>query len=210
MSVTKFILERAMDMVKVASDDPTRLNITGVYIVAKENKVTLTATDGCMLLTREFAGNWPDGEYTLRREELPALKALLKESKHIQEIECAITADKGLLLGSFAVKVTLAAMSDQYPDYKRVIPSYEQPCAIAFDAEFLAAIAKCLQDGDRRHQSRVIIEFDPKDPDRPVLVHGFNPDTAGVGVIMPLHCDRAKTISGSLRARLEENTEEVA
>lgn len=185
--LTKNILETALKFIPIASTDQTRFNICGVNIKAVGDKITLTATNGHMLVTREIAGKIPAGEYMIFTDDAPMLKLILKESKHISELECSVLPDKGLLIGTFGSKMTIKTMKDagQYPDYKQIIPTERGVNKIAFDARYIIALAVALKDlDDRREQFFCTVEF--KDHTTPMFVSAKGEHTeTTTAVLMP-------------------------
>lgn len=187
--ITKYLLERAIDMLPIASDDVTRFHLCGVYIVSAGGKVTLTATDGYMLLTREYSDQkCPEGKFMLKKEHLPALKSLLKEFKHTEEFDVDADLCSGLSIGpkGFA-RGFIPVMEGQYPDYMQVIPKpYADQVAITLNAEYILALAKALTDGEKRAKPTVRIVFDPSDSCKPALIQREGKD-GFTAVCMPIH-----------------------
>lgn len=190
--ITKEILERVLEMVPIASDDATRYTIMGVYIVSNNGTVTLTATNGHMLITREMSGQCPNGKYMLFRDEVPALKLVLKECKSDEEIAADIDSSGGLIIGK-QTKGRISKMGLEYPDYKRVIPTLAEEVAITFNADYLIALAKVLREGEKRGCSEVRLVFNPSNPKGAILVE--RADKNITGVLMPIGDRKSESIA---------------
>lgn len=178
--IKKRILERLIALSPMASDDPNRYNISRVRIKSNDQAVTLTATNGHMLITEDHeAGSCPHGEYMFHEDDIPVTKLILKECKHIEEIECSIDQNQNLFLG-VSTKVRIAKLDQKYPDYKHVIPAeIKNKVAIAFNASYLYDLMTALA---FKKSPFVWIEFDAAHPRSPMLVHGIEKSTA---VLMP-------------------------
>ncbi len=150
--ITRNLLERALDLLTIASDDAHRPHLCGVLITCTERigeatpKVVMVATDGHKLAERTFYVRMPLGKYFLRHDAKAALKLVLKETKSMAEIPADISSDGGLLVG-LTTKALIEKNTGDYPDYEYVIPKHTNPVAITLNAEYLLALAKVLQDG---------------------------------------------------------------
>lgn len=197
--ISKRLLERAMDMVPISSDDAARYSMGGVLIVSDGKRVVLTATDGHRLIEREIPGECPQGRFMLYRDNVPALKVVLKEQfKGIEAIDCAIDMHGGLLIGSdIGSKARIPKYDLEYPDYKSVIPSFAQgqSVSIAFDAEYLLEMAKVFRDGEKRRNPMVRIEFNPSNPSSAIKVYATGGEIGGIGVLMPCRDPDAKRVA---------------
>lgn len=176
--ISKIVLERALEMIPISSDDATRYHMCGVYVEAVKEVVTLAATDGHMLLTKDIPAKCPAGKFLIHRDEVAALKLVLKECKYMEEIECTVTPEGGLLLGlNIKAKISKAT---NYPDYKTVIPKEKGSVTIGLNAEYLLALAKGLHEGGKMRN--VSLTFNPEKPCDPLFV-GLGTGTA---VLMPV------------------------
>lgn len=203
--ITNTVLERAIEMLPIASTDATRWHMCGVYIVSKDGKVTLTACDGHMLLTRELAEvKCPEGEYMLRKDAVASIKALFKVNKYADEFKCSITSDKSLVMSLGGVMATIPKMEGAYPDYSRVIPApYEDRVAITLNAEYILAIADALREGNKRAAPTVRIVFDPTNPERPALIEKEGKSDFRA-VIMPVRDAGTKIIADARKEAAEQ------
>lgn len=196
--ISKILIERAIDMVPIASDDVTRFNITGVHILAKDGNVTLTATNGHMLMTREMPGvQCPDGIFMLRKDKVKFLKALIKDNKYRDEFPCIVDNTGALLIGDASVGsiAVIDKMDGEYPDIAHVIPKQYPNCAaITLNAEYLLALADALRDGEKRRSMEARIVFDPADPGKPILVQCKNAEGI-TAVLMPIRDDGTKAMA---------------
>lgn len=180
--ITKELLKTIVAMMPIASDDPTRYHIQCVLIESTADGVTLTATNGHMLVTRDFkSGCCPHGTYSVYREDLAVLKHIVKECRHMSEIDAAVI-DGGLLVGTF-VKMTFKKHT-YYPPYRQVIPTHAEGVTrrIAFNAEYLLAICEALAREGYGKAPNVTLEFDPEQPLKAIKVTRNN---SGLGILMP-------------------------
>ncbi len=190
MKISIDVLNAAMSMISVASNDPTRYTIMGVRIVATKDVVTLKATDGSMGMIRTFTGvDFPQGEYVLHKDQITALKRILKEAKGADTLDGDLIGKDlriGLGLGS---QIVLEGPTSEYAPLEQVIPkAVDNAVSIAFDADKLAALADALRN---TKSAFVRIEFNAHNPTAPMLVYGPN----GVAVLMPCRDDVAKAIA---------------
>lgn len=208
--ISKQLLVEAISMLPVSSKDPTRINICGVLIRAKKDKVTLVATDGRMLFERTTKGPCPDGEFMLDLDAVKVLKCIFKEVKHADEIPATVNDRGDMFVGlEFGAKVSIPKLQGDYPKYETVIPEYVAgtTVGITLNAEYLLAIAEAFKAGEKRGSLGITLEFDPTSPLKPCLVHGCD---GAVGVVMPIRADKSKSISDAYKARLEANNKGAA
>lgn len=208
--INKNLLERIVDMSAIAADDATRYTIQGVLIestsVKKKNVVKLVATDGHMLMERIFeydAPACPLGKFFMFQDEVKAVKLVLKECKTLDEIPADIAATGALLIG-LTSKAHISKLEHEYPDYKHIVPAQPvEAVAITINAEYLLALAKVLQNGEKRASLGIRIVFDPSKPTGAVLIQNESED-AFRAVVMPVRDSGTKRISAAHVERIEE------
>lgn len=184
--ISKELLSRATDMLKVAGDDATRWHLCGVAIYAPAGDlVRLAATNGHVLVTRAIKAKCPQGEFFLRHDSAQVLKLILAEHKYVEEIDAAIDMNGGLFIGSDRGAKARLEKLETYPEYAQVIPTHAHPVAITLNAEYLLAVAEILKDGNKRATPHLRLVFDPLKPTSPVLLQreGLDDVTA---VVMPV------------------------
>lgn len=195
--ISRKVLETALNMLPVASDDPTRPHISGVSIVSDDaGRVTLAATNGHMVMERvvDAEKQCPTGKYFLHRDDAAQVKLLLKTHKYFQEFDAVVNTRGGLMIGPAGMNgAVIPKQDDDYPNYKAVIPSYAEgsTVAVCLNAEYLLAIAEAYK-ASKKSDPHITLEFDPSKKHSAVLVHGA-PDS--IAVVMPVRNAKATAIN---------------
>lgn len=161
------VLKAIVQAFNCASEDETRYHLCAVLVTAKTNPstVVIEATDGHVLSRVEIADDFAldIGEHRLlvMRDQLPALKIILKSHKRIPVPASWINGR--LVIGVQEVsgcQVEIKTDKEhglKYPDLNQLWPKQERKWRIGIDPELLTALHKAMQDGNG-HTKNVIIE----------------------------------------------------
>lgn len=213
-TVQKRALLSAVAMVPVASDD-VRYHLCGVLLRVNEGgELTLCATNGHMLAERCIAkSGLPKGEWMLRSERLAAVKAVLKECKRFDEVQYSVDALGHLMIGAPVFGIAVIEKYDaEYPNYQQVIPKFHtgQTVSVAFNAEYVIALARALNHAHKSTLGHVRLEFDPSNPQGAISVVAINPDGPEcTGVVMPVRDPSVKVVNDAFYQEFEARMEMV-
>lgn len=210
--IKTFILERALDLLSVTSDDETRHATRHVQIVSTPNRdnkalsdIVMVATNGHMLCERTFVDKFPGGVYVVHSDQARSIKALLKElPKGCDELDATIQENGDLLLGLIGrgCTITLVKPTFDYPYYTAVIPKdMQNKVAITVNADYLLTLAKLLTDGEKRKSPFITIEFDATNPTKPIMVYGST-EHLHTAVVMPVGDSRSKNVADAMFVKL--------
>ena len=198
--IKREVLEQVIAMFPVASDDATRYSIGGVRILSDETGITLTATDGHMMYDRTFPVglNAPKGCWMIRdKSRITMLKNTLKQNKQAEDFPWSVTSEGDLFVSG---NVFEKEDAKNYPPYKTVFPkAYQIPVGIALNAEYVLALAKALQSGEK-HSPNVRIIFDAANPLAAITIEYS--DREATAIVMPVRDDKVKNLSSELKERM--------
>lgn len=173
-------------MLPCASNDATRHHIAGVHIERAGDKTILKATNGHMCVTRTIEdSSVPDGKFMIYRDQLAALKLVLKEcGKYIDSVESEGQANA--LVFGLTSKIKAERLSIDFPNLDAITPNFEnagQAITIGLNAEYIYTLAKALK-SDLKCTHTVSLTFNPEVKYSPVII--ASPMTEGVAVLMPV------------------------
>jgi DNA polymerase-3 subunit beta len=124
-SIAPGVLAEMIDKTLFAvSSDETRLNLSGVYLVAgEEKKLRMVATDGHRLamIERPVKGAKVERSVILPRKGLAEGRRLLDEPE-LGEVGLAVT-QKDARISAGPVSFFMRLVDGEFPDYKQVIPT---------------------------------------------------------------------------------------
>jgi len=146
----KYLIERIIALMQLASDDVTRPHLCGVALSpGEDNKVLLEATNG-HYASREWVSCTPQFIELLKSErkilislgELPILKII---AKRCQYVSFTIDKDRQILQVNDSHSFNYDLV--KFPDLESVYPTKNNYDAeITFNAEYLHDILKALKD----------------------------------------------------------------
>ncbi len=126
------------------SSDETRLNLSGVYLVAGEvGTLRMVATDGHRLamIERPVTGAKLERSVILPRKGLVEARRLLDEAEGDGELAMSVTAkDARVAVGN--VSFFMRLVEGEFPDYRQVIPKTTRVQVKVARDEFLAALRR--------------------------------------------------------------------
>lgn len=134
-----------IDLMAATSDDCTRRVLQCVNVERDGDNLTLTATDGHILVQRKLVDdsiNW--GAVTnasVHSDSLPILKMMAKEKHTIPSVTSTDGRHTWLARGGPQLEITHL----EYPKYQSVLPQVtEDWIEINFNPELLAALSKAI------------------------------------------------------------------
>lgn len=175
----KYLLERIVAMMPIASLDETRPRLMGVLLESCEGGVKLKVCDGHRLIVEKVILDEPgrfkafDRPVLFKKNSLPLLKLILKEFKHGFDIvvrgDCCLSVDKYDVYGY---------IEEGFPNTDQLVPSFDSDFEVAFDAKYLYELAKAC-----KQTKQLKVKIKVKDKLSPILceVTGYSGDI----VLMP-------------------------
>jgi len=126
----------------MSARETSRLNLTGVDILIKDEAIKMVATNGYRLALKEdvLETPAPEGEYLV---DADALKDLLSILGSVEDEQVRIAQNSGhLFFVSESVVFVARMIQEEYPDFERVVPR-ENPIGVYLNREaFLSALQR--------------------------------------------------------------------
>jgi DNA polymerase III sliding clamp (beta) subunit (PCNA family) len=202
----------ALSLRHVASDEPGRFNLSGIYLTSSN----AVATDGHILATVANVDPEPgmnEGERLISciigRDDAAALeKALPKPSRFdphaspCAELDVAAANVNGhipVTVGTTAFKIE--KVDAQFPDYQQVMPKGEPVFRVSFDLELLERLAKVIKassDSPKKTQSVVLEFYGDEETGKPTMVKPENDSLACYDMPIRVSATHAPRFSGLL------------
>ena len=162
-----------------ASNEKGRDYLHGVFIEATPSHVTMTATNGHILLTARHDAETPD----VVSFSIIIPSDIITLALRSKTPEVALSADDaGYKLGN----ISFQPIDGVYPDWRRVVPKASPETlsidGVWFPTDYLTVMAKAAKLLDPASRSRFIVY---PDGESPALVQ-FLDDANVVGVVMPI------------------------
>jgi DNA polymerase III sliding clamp (beta) subunit (PCNA family) len=182
------LIDRAMLATRfIASDDPTRHNLTGVYLTPEH----AVATDGHMLArvkATSLEGTQVDPEplkpCIVSAEDCAKLDKALPKRGTVEDTTLLLDVKEAnanghvpMVVGSSSFKP--AKVDGEFPDYAQVYPSTPVAFRVTFNAAYLAELAKVARAAMDSNEKNTILtlEFYADDADGTKLSGAINPTT---------------------------------
>lgn len=157
----------------IASKDPNRYNMNGVYFNCKH----AVATNGHMLVMRKKADNEPSNVLVTFDSAKPA--------KHTFDVFNALP--NGEHVATFSSTKAKVDTAPTFPQYDQVLPkewTAENTVTLTLDPNFLLAIATAISGGKCREG--VTLQFNPKTGGPILVTSGDEEKHDTIGVLMPI------------------------
>jgi DNA polymerase-3 subunit beta len=126
----------------MSARETSRLNLTGVDILTRGEKIVMVATNGYRLALKEeqLESSAPEGEYLVDADALKDLQGILKD---LEDEQVRIAHREGHLFFITSKMVFIARLiQEEYPDFERVIPR-DNPLGLYLSREaFLSALQR--------------------------------------------------------------------
>jgi DNA polymerase III sliding clamp (beta) subunit (PCNA family) len=159
-----------------ASTDPSRYTLQSVKVDVEKKRIM--ATDGYILAVLPVEVSDKDHSGLITTSSIKQLRAMEKRKKPLG-IEITLNGKVTATGGGETAEFPLG--EGQFPNAEAVIPNYEGPATISFDAELLYRLAKAMIEPGRP----LCVSLTVKDPMSSVLVKAKGVPEA-VGVLMPI------------------------
>lgn len=180
------VLKTIVNAFNCASEDPTRYQLNSVSVTGEKTRVIVQATDGHILsrveIEDELASEIGTKRFLVSRDQLPALKAILKSHRYIP-VPTAWN-DRGYLviglqeLSGCQVEIKFETQRE-YPNVDQLWPSRDEiKWKIRFNPQLLCDLHKAMSDGTKATET---VRLEISDALSPIIV------TCGEnrGVLMP-------------------------
>lgn len=165
----KYTIERLVKLALLASPDPTRYYLNGVWISClEEGKLLAQVTDGHRAIQEII--EWPseyitfEGNFFLSRDDLKTIKTLAKSS--IASLAYNKDRDQLIFSGSLSIKRSDSKPPEFSAFYKTHKSTDEGVKTIGFNARYLFEIMKALQDRPKCEGVKIMF----KDPLSPITI----------------------------------------
>ncbi|MEP6663350.1 MAG: DNA polymerase III subunit beta, partial [Verrucomicrobiota bacterium] len=128
------------------STDESRYVLNGIFIILKEHKMTMVATDGRRLAMADEEVDIPEtsqGEFIVPTKAVNELSRLLQEKGEVEirftenQVAFNLKDDKG-----FSILIISKLVEGNYPNYRQVIPSEAKERIALQREEFLHAVRR--------------------------------------------------------------------
>lgn len=148
-------LKRAIDSVVFSvSSDELRPAMCGIYLEADSAVVNSVATDGHQIAVRKNEELKLPSSIILHRESARLLSTILDTDA----IDCQIQ-DNNLVIRTSDTEAFGLLVSDTFPAYKMVMPSYEAPCRVMIPKAKLTGSVKRAGVYSDKSQRAVVLEI---------------------------------------------------